>query len=279
LLSDALFAATFKIYSTVSTRRFACDLKDAHERGYVTKPIHYNSICAYLENKDLTPIYHNLITRSAKPLSAVETDFAVDSSGFSSSKFDRWFDEKWGKQRSKHTWIKTHLCCGVKTNIVTAVRILDKDAGDCPQFAPLVKSTAANFTIKEVSGDKAYLSTENVETVHQFGGTPFIAPKSNTTGAVGGLFEKMFHYFQFRQEEFMDHYHKRSNVESNFSAVKRKLGDSVRSRSPVAMVNEVLGKFLAHNIMVNIQEQHELGIESIFWKSDSEALTLSKVPG
>ena len=30
---------------------------------------------------------------------------------------------------------------------------------------------------------------------------------------IGGLFEKAFHYFQFKQEEYMAHYHKRSNVE------------------------------------------------------------------
>jgi transposase len=264
LPSDAVFAATFKIYSTVSTRRFACDLKDAHERGYVTKPIHYNSICAYLENDELTPILHNLIARSALPLSSVEKDFAVDSSGFSSSKFDRWFDEKYGCQRSKHTWIKTHLCCGVKTNIVTAVRILDKDAADSPQFGPLVNATAKDFTINEVSADKAYLSHSNFELVESLGGTPFVQFKINSVDN-DGVWGKMYHYFQFRQEEYLAHYHKRSNVESTFSAIKRKLGDSVRSRTPTAMVNKVLGKVLAYNVMVNIHEQHELGIESIFW--------------
>src|SRR5687768_17700612 len=65
---------------------------------------------------------------------------------------------------------------------------------------------------------------------------------SDLTGGVGGLFERMFHYFQFRKEEFLGHYHKRSNVESTFSMIKRKFGDSVRSRNDVAMVNEVLCK-------------------------------------
>lgn len=67
------------------------------------------------------------------------------------------------------------------------------------------------------------------------------------------------------QADFLKHYHKRSNVESTFSAVKRKFGDSVKSKSDVAMVNEVLCKFLAHNLCCLIQEQHELGIEPVFW--------------
>src|SRR5262249_25001929 len=100
LFSDAVFAATFfKIYATLSSRRFTCDLKDAYARGHVTKPILFNILNAYLQRAELTPILHTLIGRSALPLKAVETPFAVDSSGFSSSKFVRWYDEKYGIPR------------------------------------------------------------------------------------------------------------------------------------------------------------------------------------
>jgi transposase len=57
---------------------------------------------------------------------------------------------------------------------------------------------------------------------------------------------------------------KRSNVESTFSAIKRKFGGEVRSKTDAAMVNEVLCKLIAHNLCVLIQEQHELGIEPLF---------------
>jgi transposase len=119
-----------------------------------------------------------------------------------------------------------------------------------------------------VSADKAYASLENFEEVAACGGQAYIAFKSNHTGAVGGQFEKAFHYFQFKNEEYMQHYHKRSNVESTFSAIKRKFGDVVRSKSENAMVNEVLCKILCHNICCLIQEQCELGIEPVFWKEE-----------
>jgi hypothetical protein len=35
------------------------------------------------------------------------------------------------------------------------------------------------------------------------------------------------------------------------------------------MKNEVLSKLLAHNLCVLIQEQHELGIDPIFWNGDA----------
>jgi transposase len=268
---DAIFAMTFKVYSTMSARRFATDLRDAHERGYTMKPIPGAKVNSFHENPEYTPILKQLIARTAMPLRAVESNFAIDSSGFSSSRFERWFDHKYGVTRRKCVWVKVHAACGVKTNVVTAVRILDKDAADSPQFIPLVNDTAKHFAIGEVSADKAYLSLENFEAVADCGGMAFIPFKTNSTGGVGGLFEKMFHYFQFHREEFMGHYHKRSNVESTFSAVKRKFGDFVRSKTDTAMVNEVLCKFLCHNICCVIQEQAELGIEPVFWRDSGRS--------
>ena len=84
-------------------------------------------------------------------------------------------------------------------------------------------------------------------------------------GSGGGTWSKMYHYFQFRRDEFLQHYHKRSNVESTFSMMKRKFRDSLRSKTDVAMVNEVLCKVLCHNLVVLIHETHELGIDPVFW--------------
>ena len=270
-VKDSVFAMVFKVYCTLSSRRTSSDLREACERGHVAREIPGLKVPQFFENPTYTPILKNLIFRSSLPLRAVETKFAIDSSGFSSSRFERYFDHKHGMTRFKHTWIKCHIACGTKTNVVTAVRILDKDAADSPQFVPLLKETAKGFDIGEVSADKAYASLENFEEVAACGGTAFIAFKSNATGAVGGMFQKMFHYFQYRQEEFMAHYHARSNVESTFSAVKRKFGDCVRSRTETAQINEVLCKLLCHNLCCLIQEQHELGIEAVFHKEDKAA--------
>jgi transposase len=129
-----------------------------------------------------------------------------------------------------------------------------------------------------VSADKAYLSLENFEEVAGCGGQAFIAFKNNNTGAAGGAFEKAFHFFQFKQDEYMVHYHKRSNVESTFSAIKRKFGDSVMSKNDVAMTNEVLCKILCHNLTCLIQEQETLGIVPVFWKDEEQEEQTSGEP-
>ncbi len=89
---------------------------------------------------------------------------------------------KYGKERVKQDWVKCHLMCGVKTNIVTAVEIEEMYTNDTLLFAPMVKTTAKSFTIAEVSADKAYGSLANTDAVTKAGGTPFIAFKGSATG-------------------------------------------------------------------------------------------------
>jgi transposase len=263
--ADAIFAACFKVYSTFSARRFMTDLREAKKKGYIDHVPHFNSIFNALENPALTPILRAMIVEASLPLRTVELDFATDSSGFSTSRFVRWYDHKYSCVRQKHEWVKVHLTCGVKTNVVTAVEIKDRDAADATQLPDLVNQTKQNFTIREMSADSAYSSKANMEAVAAAGGTPFFDFKSSATGAIGGLFQKMFHYFAFRKEEFMAHYHKRSNVESTFGMMKAKFRDNVRSKGDVAMMNEVLCKCVCHNVCVLIQEMYELGIEPAFW--------------
>ena len=168
----------------------------------------------------------------------MDTEFAVDSSGFMTSRFVRWYDQKYGSVKQAHEWVKVHIITGVKTNIIAAVEILDKRANDCPQLPALVKAAAKGFRVLEVGADKAYLDRDNFDAVAEVGGTLYAAFKTNSTGGVGGLFEKMFHLFCLNREEYLRHYHKRSNVEWAVSMVKRKFGDSLRSKTDTAMVNE-----------------------------------------
>jgi transposase len=264
-LADAIFSVTFKVYSTVSGRRFMSDLREAQGKGFITKTPHYNSIFNYLENPELTPILKNLITESSLPLKSVETDFAADSSGFTTSRFHRWYDHKYGKVIEQHDWVKCHLMCGVKTNIVTAVEIQGRNASDSKLLPALAKSTAKNFQLSEVSADKGYASKDNAEVIAALGATPFVAFHSTHRGNGTGAWRKMYHYFEFRRDEFLQHYHKRSNIESTFSMMKRKFGDGLRSKSEVAMVNETLCKVICHNLVVLIHEMYELGIDPVFW--------------
>jgi transposase len=282
-LADVVFGLVFKSYSTVSGRRFTSELKEAQETGLIAKVAHYNSAFRYLENPDLTPLLKALIEQSASPLKAVETDFAIDSSGFSTKTYSRWFDHKYGKERNRQTWVKTHLMCGVKTHIVTSIEATPYGSADTVQLVPLLNKTAETFPINEVSADRAYSSRCNLHAIQAIGGTAYIPFKDNARGmgspttGYDSLWHRMWLYFNFNREAFLQHYHKRSNVETTFSMIKGKFGASVRSKTPTAQVNEVLCKVLCHNICVLIQSIYELGLEPTFWTSEAKQPFTPKV--
>jgi hypothetical protein len=148
---------------------------------------------------------------------------------------------------------------------------------ECRQLFSLRRALAARrkFAGKDRSPSrKSSVSrrpiSRSMSPIADCGGQGFIAFKSDATGAIGGMFERAFHFFQFNQDDYIARYHKRSNVESTFSAIKRKFGDSVMSKTDTAMTNEVLCKILCHNLTCPIQEQETLGIAPIFWKDDGE---------
>jgi len=270
----------------VSGRRFTSELKEAESIGLIKKAAHYNSAFRYLENPELTPILKSLIEQSASPLKSIETNFAVDSSGFATTTYARWFDYKWGKERIRQAWVKAHMMCGVQTHIVTSIEATAYESADNLQFPELVERTAKTFVINEISADKAYSGRKNLQVVEDVGGMAYIPFMSHATGKINkyhkyhefdGLWNRMWHFYNFNRDVFMQHYHKRSNAETVYSMIKTKFGGSVRSKTPVAQVNEVLCKVLCHNICVLIQSIYELGIEPIFGTFEAKEAVAPKV--
>lgn len=265
--ADVIFGLVWRTFSGKSLRRMMGELREMQERGNLETVPHFNSLTDYIERADVTPLLKLLIEESALPLRAVERDFAVDSSGFTTAKFNRWFDEKYGRMRSEHQWLKVHAMVGVKTHAITAVEITGQDGADSPQFPGLVASTAARFNVRDITADKAYLSKENLRAVVAVGGTPYVPFKSNSSGGKGStLWSKMFHTFHAERETFLAHYHARSNCETAFSMIKGKFGETIRSRTPTAQVNEILCKILCHNICCLIKAIYELKLEPKFWQ-------------
>jgi transposase len=159
-----------------------------------------------------------------------------------------------------------HLTCGTATHIVTSVELSNARMHDSPFFKPLIEQTAkVGFNMKEIVADRGYISADNLQTAVDHGATPYIPFKMNVTGKRGSeLWKKLFHYYSFKREEFLVHYHKRSNVETTFSMIKAKFGERLRSKTETAQVNEALCKVLCHNLCVVIQSMYELGIEPEF---------------
>ena len=265
-LYEMVFCLALKTYSKLPCRRLISDLEIAKRMELITHVPHFTSIMNYFRSSEITPVLQELIRLSSLPLKQVESDFAVDSSGFSTSSFGRWFDHKFGKESERRIYRKAHIMIGVKTNIVTSVEVTKGECGDSLLFEPLVNSTSQRFDIAEVSADRAYSARPNLELVNRIGGVPYIPFKSSTTGkAVGSMiWAKMFEYFKNHKQEFFEHYHKRSNVESTFMMIKQKFGSNLVTKSFAAQQNEILCKILCHNLAVLIQEYFEQNLQITF---------------
>ena len=224
---DLYFCAIQKVYSLLSSRRAYTLYKNANEREQVAKPPSYNMVNIFLNRGDITPILHQLLIVSALPLKSVETTFCPDSTGFRTTQFNEYCKEKHGTKK-QHQWVKAHVLVGAKTNVIASARITPENGADCPQFAPLVtEAYQGGFTIKEIPADKAYLSRENYNLASEIGATAYIPFKEVSTGKSRGsmTWKRMYHYFQLNRDEFLQHYHQRSNVESTMNMVKMKFGD------------------------------------------------------
>ena len=267
-LADMLFSATYKVYSTVSGRRFMTDLREATSKGLIDRTPHYNSIFNCLENPALTPIIKGLITRSALALKPLETNFAVDSTGIGTQNFYRHYSAKYGREQVVREFVHLHAMIGCRTNVVTAAEATVGQSGDASTMPALVEATTPHFNVEQVAADKAYGSLKNRELLDRQGIKGLIPFKSNSTATSKNnrseLWARLFHFFSLHREEFLAAYHTRSNVESTFSAMKRKFSDQVRSKTPTAQINEALLKVLCHNLVCVIHEMNESGAVAAF---------------
>lgn len=266
--SDIVYALALKGYLTFSSRRVQSDLKLAAKVQQINKGFHFNTLLKYLESMELRHILIRLIEISALPVKQIEADFAIDSTGFGTSIYSRWLDIRNTGYSKVRAFRKCHCVYGVKTNVITSVDITAGNFGDSLMFKPLVQNTANNFSIREVSADKAYSSRENMQLVSDIGGVAYIPFRSNASGKSGGsmLWKRMFIYFTEHREEFLKHYHKRSNAEAGFSMIKRRFGNNIRCKKELSQDNEILLKVLCHNICVLVQEIFLSDIEIDFKK-------------
>jgi transposase len=265
-LGDMVFNSALKVYTGFSLRRYESLMEDSLEDKHIEDKCAYNTISHYMQKPEMTDILHELIRKSAAPLTSVETGFAADSSGFSTSTFGKFCEHKHSEGKEVRKWVKAHIMAGTNTNIVTAVELNMGAEGDAPNFEPLLEKTAEQFNVEKVSADKAYSSREIHELVDELGAEAYIPFKENSSGKARGsqAWKKMYHKFQYEPHKFWPEYKKRNNVETSFHMIKSKFSEDVKSRKERSQINEVLLKILCHNICVVIQEIHELGLEPEF---------------
>jgi transposase len=274
-IQDDIYCAVLKVYSGLSGRRACGVYANVADRGLLARAPSFAVASNRLTRPEVTPILYRLLSLSALPLAGLEDGGAIapDSTGVQTTSFGGWREEKHGEKREKR-WLKVHAMVGTKTHVIIRAFVGEANSGDSPQFGPLLRGSLADgFHPAVVVADKGYLSKNNYQLATELGIEAYIPFKSNTlnrsrgNGSSPSAWRKAFYLFQASRDEFERNYHRRSNVESVFSALKRKFGENIRSRKPVAQVNEILCKLIAYNLTVVVHEMFENGIAPSFTMS------------
>ena len=260
-LKDMVFISCLKLYCGYSLRKIHSDLKIAEQAGYIKHCPHFNRISEFFNKETTYHLLQKLITISALPLKELEDHYSMDSSGFGSYQYERWMRTRFHSPKTEwRNYVKGHVCIGTRTNIICSAEVTYGNYNDGKQ-APILLEQLKMFNPKEVSADKAYNTKLIFQLIDAMNATPFI-PYLSSRNPLNGknqpeIWIKMYNLFKNHKEEFMNRYHKRSNVETVFSMIKMRLGEFLKSKNYEAQRNEVLTKFLVHNICCLVQEIYE----------------------
>lgn len=280
-IKDFIFCTGLKLYSRYSGRKAISDYKTSKNAGYISKAPSFNSVKDFLNCPATYDLLSKLLVISAMPLKKLEDKYSMDASGFGSYSMERWQKVKWGNGKgSRKNYMKGNILIGTRTNIICECELTPGNFADVRQAPSMLIKAGANFDMKEVSGDKAYSSKLIHRIIYSLGAIPYIPfqrrikePSKNAPE----IWNEMFLNFRDNKEEWKKHYHRRSNVETTFSMVKLRLGEHLLSKNYVSQRNELIMKFICHNICCLIQAIYDHKIEVNFFKC-SELYVERKVP-
>ena len=268
-VKDLFFSLGLKLYSNYSGRKVITDLKHAKSLNYISVAPHFNTMHDFLQCPATYDLLKKLLIISALPLKLLEDTFSMDASGFGSYGSESWRKVKYGKYNKNRNWktfLKGHILIGTRTNVICSCEVTNARVGDVTMAPNLLQQANGNFDIKEVSADKAYSSHRILQIIKSIDAMPFVAFREGTNPNQYSpeIWIKMYKYFQDNKEDFMKRYHLRSNVETTFSMVKMRLGEFLKCKKFEAQRNELMMKFICHNICCLVTQKFIHKIEINF---------------
>ena len=209
------------------------------------------------EAPDFTTLWKRLTREEAEPVFPPRVEehiLAVDSTGIKLGDRGEWLRDKWKLRRG---WIKVHVAVDVTTMMVAAVIVSDERSHDRRYLIPLVEQAASTLPgrIVRVLADGAYDSRENFDFLRSRGIEAGIKLRKD---AIKLADRSMARYLAIVEREELGEdgwkaryeYWLRWNVEVVFSAVKRVLGEALRSHRSDLMLREAQHKFWTYNQLV-----------------------------
>lgn len=282
-----------RVHDGRPSRKFISDLDYSVEQGVRDEHVeHFNIVTKYMRETWVTDYLYQMLEMTAHPLRHIEPVVAVDSTGFICRPPGHWNHVKHGsdgeskkvRRKRRHRLrrgVKAHIISGVNSNIIMAAAVTHINASDHDALPELLDQTLKHCEVKELLGDGAYMSHHHFAMLSAQGILPFIPFASHvvTPPLDGTMWSKMYHLVEAHADLWHSHYNLRNNVETTYSMVKGGYGEYLLSRNTTAQTNEVLLKFVCHNIWVLNQQAKTIGIDPLDLGVEVPSLTDTPVNG
>ena len=180
----------------------------------------------------------------------------ADSTGLSVSNKGSYIEDMWKKEKRKY--VKLHILADKKTGKIKGFRVTSEKTGDNKKFVPMVKEVSKKRKVAKAYADAAYDARKNFNLLDEIGAEPAIKLRKNASFKLMGSRARrdeamLLDALGYEGWKSVKDYGKRWLVEVTFSAFKRVLGETLRSRRFLSQKAEASLKVMLYNRFLSIR--------------------------